>query len=664
MKKTILQLAVPMPLRRYFDYYLPDHYDPKILHPGMRIKVPFGRRELVGIYIQTKLSSDISQKKLKPILEILDKEPILPLNLLELATQAAHYYHYSVGEVLLSILPKRLQQGKQLPDIKTIEKITHVLQEKPPELNIQQKSAVTKIIEKINQFSVFILEGVTGSGKTEVYLQTIHSILLENKQVLVLVPEIGLTPQMIERFRARFSVPIVILHSKMTEKARLDAWLKSKNHQAAILIGTRSAVFTPFAQLGLIVLDEEHDLSFKQQDGFHYHARDVAILRAKQLDIPIILGSATPSLETLLNIKKNRYQKLSLPERAGNAEKPIFHLIDIRHRHLEHGLSTELLKIIHDHLKNDNQVLLFLNRRGYAPILMCHQCGWIAMCDRCDMRMTLHRKANYLKCHHCEKQNKIPHQCQNCHNEKFQPIGMGTEKLEETLIKYFPNFPVLRIDRDSMHRKGDIEKAFAQIQSGEARILLGTQMLSKGHHFPNVTLVAIVDADNGFFSADFRALERMGQQVLQVAGRAGRAEKSGAVFIQTHHPDHPLFHQLLHEGYAAYAETILRERQKILLPPFSFFALFRAEANQIIKANHFLQHIRELFPAHPKLQIMGPIPASLPRRAGFHRAQLLLQTTERMILQTLLKEIMPAIEILPSGKKVRWSLDVDPLEMG
>jgi len=664
MNKTILQLAVPTPLRRYFDYYPPADYDVTKLQPGMRFKIPFGRRILTGLYIKTKTTSDVPKNKLKAAIECLDSEAILPIDLLELATQAANYYHYPIGEALLGILPVRLRQGKSLPEFnKTKEKVTEIIKEQPLKLNSAQKNALDKIIEKHNNFSILLLDGVTGSGKTEVYLQAISTILAENKQVLVMVPEISLTPQTINRFTARFNVPVVALNSGITPKSRLDAWLKAKNNYARILIGTRSTIFTPFSHLGLIIVDEEQDLSFKQQDGFHYHARDVAILRAKQLNIPIILGSATPSLETLHNVENKRYQKLSLPLRAGFASKPTFHLIDIRNRALENGLSPELLQTIKQHLENKNQVMLFLNRRGYAPVLLCHSCGWMAVCDRCDMRMTLHLKANYLKCHHCTKQTKIPTQCNNCGKNDFQPVGLGTEKLEETLSKYFPDFPIERIDRDSMNRKGKIEQAFARIHSGETKILLGTQMLSKGHHFPNVTLVAIINADGGFFSADFRSLERMGQQILQVAGRAGRAEKPGTVLIQTHHPGHPLLYQLLNDGYPAFAETILAERKNILLPPFSSYALFRAEANQIIKANDFLTSIRELIPQNSAIQVMGPIPASQPRRAGQHRAQLLLQTNNRPVLQNILKKFMPQIESLPNGKKVRWSLDVDPMEM-
>ncbi|MDX1902268.1 MAG: primosomal protein N' [Gammaproteobacteria bacterium] len=667
MKNTlpILQLAIPTPLRRFFDYLPPKSYDLTQLKPGMRLKVPFGRRELTGIFIRNVETSTVPEGKLKQALAVLDTEPVIPTDILELATKAANYYQHPIGEVLLGILPTELRQGKPLPEITPAEaENENILAETPLSLNPAQADALSHLITFIDHFTVTLLHGVTGSGKTEVYLQAIEHCLKQQKQILVLVPEIGLTPQLLQRFRARFTAPIVAIHSGMTNKSRLTAWLKAKSGEAKIIIGTRSAVFTPLNNLGMIIVDEEHDLSFKQQDGFHYHARDVAILRASQKNIPIVLGSATPSLETLQNARTERYHLKKLPERAGLAMRPTFHLIDVRNQTLEQGLSKELIAAIEQHLKEDNQVMLFLNRRGYAPILLCHSCGWMATCSRCDMRMTWHRKAGYLLCHHCDKQTKVPSQCKQCGGKTLQAAGQGTEQLEETLSFLFPDYPIERIDRDSTRRKGEMEKAFARIQSGEARILTGTQMLAKGHHFPNVTLVAIVDADGGFFSADFRALERMGQQVLQVAGRAGRAEKPGTVMIQTHHPDHPLLYQLLNEGYAAFSDSLLQERAKIILPPFTYFALFRAEANQLEKADAFLKHIRDTIAIKHPIQIMGPIPAPIPRRAGRYRAQLLLQSTTRPALQNTLKKYMPDIENLRSGKKVRWSLDVDPLEIG
>jgi primosomal protein N' (replication factor Y) len=531
-------------------------------------------------------------------------------------------------------------------------------------LNSAQQTALDVIRSANNKFQIFLLDGVTGSGKTEVYLQAITDVLAQDKQVLVLVPEIGLTPQTLQRFRERFSVTVIALHSGLSEKERLNAWLSAKSSNAKIIIGTRSAVFSPFENLGLIIVDEEHDLSFKQQEGFRYHARDVAIMRAHFKNIPIILGSATPALETLQKAQRGRYQHLILPERAGVAQLPYFKILDIRKISLEQGLSPSLLNEMKKHLDADNQVMLFLNRRGFAPVLLCHSCGWIALCKRCDIRMTYHHHAAHLHCHHCDSRKRIPMQCEVCHEKNLTMIGLGTERLEMILQRHFPDIAIARIDRDSTQGKGKMEELLNDIQQNKYRILIGTQMLAKGHHFPNVTLVAIVDADSGFFSSDFRAIERMGQLILQVSGRAGRVEKPGTVMIQTHHPEHPLLHQLIHENYRIFADTLLAEREQALLPPFSFFALFRAEAHDTHHAQDFLLDIKKLaLSIANDIQLLGPISAPMPKRAGRHRSQLLLQTIQRPLLQQFLKTLIPEIEKIPGKQRVRWSLDVDPLEM-
>lgn len=559
---------------------------------------------------------------------------------------------------------------KNYIEIKTQEKIatSNHIEEKNIEvskiLNAAQQTALSAILEKQNQFQVFLLHGVTGSGKTEVYLQAISEVLKQNKQVLVLVPEIGLTPQTIDRFRKRFAVPIAALHSGLSEKERLNAWLAAKQNDAKIVIGTRSALFSPFADLGLIIVDEEHDLSFKQQEGFRYNSRDLAIMRAHFKKIPIVLGSATPSLETLQKAQNGRYQHLCLPERAGEAELPDFQIVDIRKVSLEQGLSPQLIQEIKIHLDAGNQVMLFLNRRGFSPVLMCHSCGWMAQCKRCDIRMTYHQYLNQLHCHHCDSRKPVPIVCESCREKSFTAVGLGTERLEVILQHYFPEFAIARIDRDSTQQKGKMEELLNGIQSGQYQILIGTQMLAKGHHFPNVTLVGIVDADNGFFSSDFRALERMGQLILQVAGRAGRVEKKGKVMIQTHHPEHLLLHQLIHDDYQQFANSLLEEREQALLPPYSSLALFRAEAHDQEHVNLFLREIKNIFNVtSPEIQLLGPIPAPMPKRAGRHRAQLLIQAKQRHLLQQFLKTLVPEVEKLLSKQKVRWSLDVDPLEM-
>lgn len=661
-KSICLRIAVPAPLRRFFDYLPPKSEGWENLQPGMRVKVPFHRREMVGIFMEFTSQSNIAKDRLKAAIEILDTEPMISKDILQLCMWAADYYHHPIGEVLSHALPVLLRQGKPATDAYPVlsvpeQKTEHLV------LNSAQKAAVLAIEASQQQFGVFLLNGVTGSGKTEVYLQAMTTILAAQKQVLILVPEIGLTPQTIQRFRERFLVPVVAIHSGLTDKKRLHAWYQARSGEARIIIGTRSAVFSSFKQLGLIIVDEEHDLSFKQQDGFRYHARDFAIMRAHLNQIPIVLGSATPALETLHNAEQGKYHSLLLPERAGNAELPKFEVLDIRNKPLEHGISKPLIEEIKNHLARGEQVMLFLNRRGFSPVLLCHACGWMAICKRCDMRMTYHQHSNRLHCHHCEAQKSIPKKCEACDKEDLLPIGLGTERLESVIEKYFKEASIARIDRDSTQRKGAIEKILQEIHSGQHQILIGTQMLAKGHHFPDVTLVAIVDADGGFFSSDFRALERMGQLLIQVSGRAGRLEKPGKVIVQTHYPDHVLLQQLLNENYQKFAETVLQERKTALLPPYSYFALFRAEALQITHASEFLQQIKSSMNLNKNIQVLGPIPAPQPRRAGRYRIQLLLQAKQRQTLQSFLKELLPVVEKIPIKNRVRWSLDVDPLEM-
>lgn len=534
-----------------------------------------------------------------------------------------------------------------------------------PQLNRDQQHAIDRVLKNTNHFQAFVLEGVTGSGKTEVYLQVIQTIIQQGKQALVLVPEIGLTPQLRSRFMQRLSGRVTMMHSGLNDEERLQAWLHIQAGSADVIIGTRSAVFSPLQRPGIIIIDEEHDLSFKQQDGFRYSARDLAVKRARDLNIPILLGSATPSLETLHNAQLGRYETLLLPERAGEAIPPKIRLLDVRSQKMEHGLSAQLLHIMKAHLDRDAQVLLFLNRRGFAPVLMCHECGWHALCPRCDAHMTLHQSSSQLRCHHCGTEQHKPARCPQCKSDDLLQMGFGTERIEHALTELFPQYQVIRIDRDSTRRKGAMEKLLDEIHQGKRQILIGTQMLAKGHHFPNVTLVGMLNADHGFYSADFRAAERMGQLVLQVAGRAGREEKEGEVLIQTHHADHPLFKPLLQHDYPAFAKSLLEERQQTEFPPFTHHALLRAEAVDKKSPMHFLEQARLLLEQAPQTDVifMGPFPALMERRAGRFRAQLLIQANNRKQLQTLFAQTISQIENHKMAKKVRWSIDIDPVEL-
>lgn len=662
-KDCFLRVALPTPLTRLFDYLPPQDIDYTSFVVGSRVKVPFQRRELVGILIEVTNTSLIQQSKLKRAVEVLDKESVYANDIYKLCQWASDYYHYSLGEVLASALPTYLRKGKKIPTLVNETK-NYAEISSPYILNQEQQDAVKQIMAANNEFKIFMLDGVTGSGKTEVYLQAIAAILKAGQQVLVLVPEISLTPQTIDRFKKRFNEPIVALHSSLTEKQRFIAWCEVKSGKARIVIGTRSAIFTPFENLGMIIVDEEHDLSFKQQDRFRYHARDMAVMRGSILKIPVVLGSATPSLESLLNVQRQRYQPILLRERAGNAQLPIYELVDIKKSKLEDGLSETLIERMAEHLSNNNQVMLFLNRRGYAPVLYCTDCAWIADCKRCDARMVYHRINSRLHCHHCDTRMPVPRNCPNCKSNRLEALGLGTQRLEQRLISLFPNVPIIRVDRDSTKKKGAMHELLNQIHQQNSSILLGTQMLAKGHHFPQVTLVGIVDADTGLFSADFRASEQMGQLLLQVAGRAGREEKAGTVLIQTRHPEHPLLKLLLEQGYDDYSKALLSEREKASLPPYTYFAVIKAESYHEKSANDFLINIKNNSEQLcENIVVLGPVSALMAKRKGMYCKHLIFKSKRRNQLQEFLKQVEVQIEKIPTQQNIKWVLDVDPMEV-
>ncbi|MER5081246.1 primosomal protein N' [Providencia stuartii] len=729
----VVQVALPVPLNRAFDYRLADNMPiPPI---GSRVLVPFGKRQALGVVVDHSHSSELPEDQLKTVDLVLDHETLFPDDLWQLLLWSAQYYHYPIGEVLFHALPILLRQGKpaefspiwqwqatplgqecdlntlkgapkqqqalallrrrpvyrhQVSELELSENTLRTLKKKdyielyPVQpvtekwqsqfavcgerlrLNSEQATAVGAIRAEDDHFSPWLLAGITGSGKTEVYLSVLENILAQGKQALVLVPEIGLTPQTISRFRERFNAPVDVLHSGLNDSERLAVWLRAKQGTNAIVIGTRSALFTPFSRLGIIIIDEEHDSSYKQQDGWRYHARDLAVFRAKKENIPIIMGTATPSLETLYNVQQKKYRQLNLTLRAGNARPATQHLIDLKGQPLKFGLSHLLIKHIQDHLAQNNQVILFLNRRGYSPALLCHECGWIAECQRCDHYYTLHQQFHQLRCHHCDSQKPIPRQCPQCGSTHLVPVGMGTEQLEEGINTLFPNVPVTRIDRDTTSRKGELEQHLNEVHAGGARILIGTQMLAKGHHFPDVTLVALLDVDGALFSSDFRAAERFAQLYIQVSGRAGRAGKQGEVFLQTHHPEHPLLQTLLENGYDAFTREAMDERRIAMLPPFSSHILIRSEDHNNQDSRHFLQKVRHYISEHPhsdsRLWILGPTPAIQAKRGGRFRWQLLLQHPSRGYLQQFAAQILPELQSQPESRKVKWNIDVDPTD--
>jgi primosomal protein N' (replication factor Y) (superfamily II helicase) len=736
MPPVILNIALDVPLNRLFDY-LSGGFVASI---GSRVIVPFAGRSLVGVVVGLADSSDFPIDKLKPVTHVFD-DMVFNAENLKLLKFCADYYHYPLGQALISTLPLRLRQLKpavsrkafaysllpnpdlsQIPVKKVVlQRIITALQASPmlgagelafissswkkailelnylglvvehevlavkasmpssnlePTLNDEQQQAIQQALALTHTFKPWLLHGITGSGKTEVYIQILRQVL-QNKdaqgvgaQVLVLVPEINLTPQLEARFRSRLSqYPLVTLHSNLSEGERLQNWLAASTGAAKIVIGTRLSVFTPMPNLKMIVMDEEHDGSYKQQDGMRYHARDVAMVRAKQLNIPIILGSATPSLETWhrsndFEAQKGQYGLLSLNKRAvENATLPSIFCVDIAKSPTENGLSPILVKALRERLNRGEQSLLFLNRRGYAPVLHCNACQWASACTRCSAKLVVHLSQKRLKCHHCGHEQKIPAQCPSCGNVDIRPVGQATQRLEQTLQTLLPTARIARVDRDSMRSKDALTDVLTSVHAGEIDILVGTQMLAKGHDFPNLTLVAVLDTDSALYSPDFRASEKLFAQLMQVSGRAGRAEKAGEVLIQTAFPQHALFHALRAQDYVTYANEILQERQTMQFPPASFFALLRAEANDFSLVQQFLNAVGNLArDLKSDVMIYDIVRPQMERLKGMERAQLLLQANSRAALQRLLKPWMAQIHDLPLSKKVRWSLDIDPLE--
>lgn len=528
-------------------------------------------------------------------------------------------------------------------------------------LTVEQALVVSSVTQKLTEFSCHLLEGITGSGKTEVYLQIMELVLAQNKQVLVLVPEIGLTPQTLSRFEKRFNLPIYLHHSGLNNSERLQTWLAAKQGSAAIIIGTRSAIFSPLINAGMIIVDEEHDGSLKQQDGFRYHGRDIAILRARQLNIPIVLGSATPSLETLHNALSGKYHHHQLLKRPGKSVEAKIELIDMAVQQVEQGLSASLIHEIAQTLARGEQVLIFLNRRGFAPAVSCQECHDIISCGRCNKPYTLHQGQRLLICHHCGSQKRVPRQCSQCGSVRLLPLGQGTEQLEQRLAEMFSEYSAVRIDRDSTRRKGELAKLLQEVSDKKHQLLIGTQMLAKGHHFPDVTLVAVLDVDGALFSYDFRASEQMAQLLTQVGGRAGRASKPGKVLVQTNYPQHPLLQDLVNNGYHHFAVQALAERKLALLPPHSYQVLFRAEANYPSYPEKFLRALSEQ--GLNGCAFAGPIPAAMEKKAGKYRFHLIVQAKQRRDLHRGIKQLLDNIKDNPWHNKVRWSLDVDPQDL-
>ena len=721
---VVLRVALPVPLPHAFDYLPPARGTACV---GARIVVPFGRNQQVGIVLAINAEASIEGHRLKQAVRLLDVDAVLDAELMQTMAWAADYWQCAVGEAYASALPLALRGARALPAIGEeywtisnagrsaldvgkrrgasrallealassalsapeltlrlpawraaarrlaaaglIDRSDHAPFQRrepttsAPTLSEEQQQAVVQIRASLGHYQPFLLDGVTGSGKTEVYLALIEEVLARGQQALLLVPEIGLAPQTVARLRARLGVSVEVLHSNLSAGDRARAWLRARAGRAAVILGTRSAVFTPLPHAGLIIVDEEHDSSYKQLDGFRYHARDLALVRARALGIPVVLGSGTPSLESLANVEAGRYRSLHLRARPGALRPPQVQIVDMRAQHLQHGMSPALLTAVAETLARGEQALVFRNRRGYAPVLLCHSCGWHADCPHCEHPLTLHAHAQQLVCHHCDFHRRAPTTCPACGSTQLTAQGQGTERLEEALHASFPQVPILRVDRETTQRRDAFAQLLATVPEDQPAILVGTQMLAKGHDLPNLTLAAIVSVDEGLHSVDFRASERLAQLVVQVAGRAGRARKPGLVLLQTHQPQHPFLRDLLARGYAAIAQELLIERHASQLPPYSYQALLRADATQRAHVDAFLAAAKDALPANGSLRSAGPMPAPMPLRAGRQRGQLLLEAVQRSQLHAVLRPWWLELHTLPSARRVRWSLDVDPIDL-
>ncbi|NQY42243.1 MAG: primosomal protein N' [Legionellales bacterium] len=723
-KNLIAKVALPLPVYSLFDYVWTESSKP--LQLGIRVKVKVKNRICVGIVLGIAKQSEI--ENLKAIIECIDSDPIISDEILAICRWASGYYHHPIGNVVMGVLPKLLRQGNELSCTKeTIYKISKVgisynydtlkgykqkkllqllkkekiltrtqmiqeeisaatlkklvelgliyLEEKeinyisnikidrPLKLNTEQEAAVSYISRDLNSFHTYLLYGVTGSGKTEIYMHLIQKILDQGKQVLVLVPEIGLTPQMLYRLQRRFSIPIGIFTSNLSDRQKLDAWTSTVNRKIKLLVGTRSALFTPMPDLGLIVVDEEHDSSYKQTERFRYNARDLSIIMAKNLNIPVILGSATPSLESLKNVIDKKYHLIELTTRANQSSMPRYKFIDMKNTFDD--VSDELMQNIELHLSQKSQILLFLNRRGFATVMLCPLCGWTAKCHSCDTNFTYHKRNNILMCHKCLTRKISLKQCPKCKLANIKPIGMGTEKLAEIMQTRFPSTKIVRIDQDTTRSRHSFNSYLEDINSGSSMILIGTQMLAKGHHFSNVTMVGILGADNGLYSSDFHAVEKLGQTITQVAGRSGRESKSGIVFIQTHNPNSEILNCLRQNNYKSFLEMLLNERESTNLPPCSTHALFLAESSTKIDSEKILVAINKILQKQlqKNIQVFGPFPAISEKSNGKYRNHLLVQSQSRGQMQKMLQKIMPMIAEIKLDYKSRWILDVDPIDI-
>ena len=650
----IVEVAILSSINQTFDYLSP--YE---VMRGVRVVVPFGNRKLIGVVLANKQKSSIL--KLKTVEKILDDKPILDKEMLDFLTWAANYYHHSIGDVISCALPRNLCLGKEAIIKKTIKPTNDV---KSCSFSIikEQKIAIDAILKTRDSYQGYLLYGITGSGKTEVYLQVAKEIIASGKQVLILVPEIGLTLQMIISFATRLGTPVVAIHSQLSNQQKLDAYLMAKNNKAGVILGTRSAIFTPMFNLGLIVVDEEHDSSFKQQSGFRYSARDLSIIRAKKANALLVLGSATPSLESLKNVVTKKLSMLKLIKRVSGAILPKISLIDLN-KHYTDILSAPLVEKIDKYLTLGKQVMLFINRRGYASVYFCTECAWQAMCVRCERKMVYHLGVHRLKCHYCNTQQMPVNTCPQCGKYSLKVLGFGTEKLAETLASYFVDTPIIRVDRDTTSRKQAFLKHLEQINSQKPCIIVGTQMLAKGHHFAQLAMVGVLDIDCGLLLTEFRATEYLAQLLIQVSGRAGRGREQGEVVIQSYYPQHPIFSYIKNSQYMEFAKELLAQRRVAVMPPFAYQALLCANAKNRKNAESFLLEVANLLKNIniKTVEVLGPVSAIIEKKADYYYYNLYIQSTKRAALHKMLATFTKHTYLLKFKNKVRWYLDIDPI---
>src|SRR5688572_28220629 len=654
-----VRLAIDVPLQKLFEYSLPEGIDARV---GDRVAVRFGAQQKIAVVIEERIAPELPAARIKAISALRDDAPRLPEDWIALMRFLSGYYQRPLGETVIAALPPRLRSTKPLP--------RKVLKHEPAPFGARfvpthpLTAAQSSVVERVaGAFGAYLLHGVTGSGKTEVYLHLAARTLERGKQALVLVPEISLTPQLEARFRHAFpDAQLAVMHSGLEDIARTAAWLAAARGEAGIVLGTRLAVLAPLPKLGLVVVDEEHDTSFKQQEGLRYSARDAAVYRAKLAGCPVVLGTATPSLETWHNASLGRYETLALPERASpGAKLPVVRMVDVRADPAEQGVTKALFEGIGERLGKGEQSLVFINRRGYAPVLACEACGWAAGCQRCTARMVLHATDMRLRCHHCGAEAPVPRTCPTCGNVDLKPVGRGTQRVEETLAARFPGARIVRIDRDSARRRAELTRTLEGIRRGEGDILVGTQLLAKGHDFPGLTLVGVLNADTALVSTDYRAPERLFALLEQVSGRAGRRERPGEVLIQTRYPRHPLFAALERHDFAGFAQSQLAERRDAGFPPFVFEAALRAEAPKLEEAIGFLKKAVSLARPAREVHVFDPVPHLLTRRADLERAQIVMQSSSRPALQDYLAKLSEQL-FGAAPRQIRWHLDVDPIE--